>query len=457
MYSGSIKNFIIALFILQCFLSISCDEDKVPTEQIEYATVTGIVHYRYLNELTLIEGAEVEIMDKVDTSDSKGKYTIEGIPYGKHVITCTHPDYDTFAIMVDISRDKYFFDINMGKSKFYISGLVFHDFYGPVEGAEVSLDGLFDTTDEIGYYEFYDVDTGVYTIQVQHDDYQPYAAEIEVYGGELVFNLELKRYDVAGQVFHYIDGAIAGAEISLDGLLDTTDENGEYEFLNIDSGKYIIECNHPGYDPYSANIETVNGLLVHNIELSRPMPDVDTLWIEEDASISYSNEFPEWEESNFGDLGYVEARIGYTADIVPQYFYKIRILLKLPEPTSPPGATILDSAFLVLQPFVTWAPSGYCCANVRRILDFWHEDTVTWNNQPAVSDVQESMSFPDMAPLVIDVTDNYSGVFEEHYGLRITYSLEEGNYYYYTADFVYFSSECGTPSLRPYVELYYTR
>ena len=93
-----------------------CGEKEAPTEQVKYATVTGIVHYRYFSEVTLIEGAEIKIMDKVDTADIKGKYTIEGIPYGEHEITCTHPDYDTYLVILDLSREKYFFDIDMIKT-----------------------------------------------------------------------------------------------------------------------------------------------------------------------------------------------------------------------------------------------------------------------------------------------------------------------------------------------------
>lgn len=377
-----------------------CGEKEAPTEQVEYATVTGIVHYRYFNEVTLIEGAEVKIMDKIDTTGSNGKYTIERIPYGEHEITCIHPDYDAFIVDVDITRDNYLYDIGMLKSKFTLTGQVLHTFDGAVENAIVTLESRVDTTDENGMFEFLKVSPGNHNIQCYHPDYNTYSAEIEVFEDSANHII----IDLGRQLLIYVDT-----------LLVEHDATVKYK-------------NH--YHDYISHI---------------------TL---RDSNFGF--------EANLINGGYYEFHPGYQMESDEYWHESYRFLLELPNVNTLHETMIIDSARLLLK--ILQFDDANNGMTVTRILADWDENTVTWNNMPEESDSQcvVPLSANDTL-VVIDVTNNYRNIFGEHYGLIMRSYNEEYNCCYdnpfilFYESYYFGSSENLEQHNRPYVVVYQRR
>jgi hypothetical protein len=100
-----------------------------------------------------------------------------------------------------------------------------------------------------------------------------------------------------------------------------------------------------------------------------------------------------------------------------------------------------------------------CCMNIRRALEPWFEDSITWNSMPALSNIQDSLIFPDigLSWMMINLTKNYLGYFGTHYGLAINYSHDWEIWpIYYDGSYSFGSSEAENPDDRPVVIFYYS-
>ncbi|MFC2103560.1 FISUMP domain-containing protein [Bacteroidota bacterium] len=95
-------------------LQLSCSESNQIETQIEqYCTLSGTIYRIYRN--TVITGAKIEIGNKVDSSDSQGKYKIENVTEGKITLTVTKHDYTTFETQLTLSSGDTTFNIGLTK------------------------------------------------------------------------------------------------------------------------------------------------------------------------------------------------------------------------------------------------------------------------------------------------------------------------------------------------------
>ncbi len=130
-----------------------------------------------------------------------------------------------------------------------------------------------------------------------------------------------------------------------------------------------------------------------------------------------------------------------------------------------PSESVIDSAFLSLH-FNTTSKyldalgleghSGENSFTVEKITQEWHEQSVTWNNQPTTSDVNK-ISVPDSDDGTKDYKINVSSIISDLYnnpesgfGLMLKYQFEEPYKVIFLA-----SSDHPNPALRPKLTIYY--
>ncbi len=166
----------------------------------------------------------------------------------------------TIAIPVELSASS----IRWGEGR--IIGYVYDaETSEPIAGAIVGIVQTGDVTytDENGYYEFDDVEPGVYIVGAVADGYKPSVATVTVPPGQTVqqdFYLEPIEVPQPSAIEGYVYDAlteepIAGASITVVELNETTytDEKGYYR-VEVPPGNYTVEACARGYLSQQQNV-----------------------------------------------------------------------------------------------------------------------------------------------------------------------------------------------------------
>jgi len=113
-------------------------------------------------------------------------------------------------------------------------------------------------TNEDGYYEFYGLAAGDYTLIYEKDGYQSQTRNISLGEGEILslgtVTLELiTKGTITGYVVNTKGNPVESAKIKLRGIktkISTTtssDADGFFEFTDLDANTYVIIANKKGY------------------------------------------------------------------------------------------------------------------------------------------------------------------------------------------------------------------
>jgi subtilisin family serine protease len=151
----------------------------------------------------------------------------------------------------------------------FLSGTVYDQDNFPLEGVMVTITGnsFSDSidTNEDGYYEFYDLAAGDYTLIYEKDGYQSQTRNISLGEGEILslgtVTLELiTKGTITGYVVNAKGNPVESAKIKLRGIktkISTTtssDADGFFEFTDLDANTYVIIANKKGYKRSSKTV-----------------------------------------------------------------------------------------------------------------------------------------------------------------------------------------------------------
>ena len=151
----------------------------------------------------------------------------------------------------------------------FLSGTVNDQDHFPLEGVTVTITGnsFSDSidTNEDGYYEFYDLAAGDYTLIYEKDGYQSQTRNISLDAGETLgietITLELiEKGSISGYVVNTKGDPIESAKIKLRGIktkISTTtfsDAEGYFEFADLDAETYVIIAKKKGYKRSSKTV-----------------------------------------------------------------------------------------------------------------------------------------------------------------------------------------------------------
>ena len=138
-----------------------------------------------------------------------------------------------------------------------------------MEGVTVTITGnsFSDSidTNEDGYYEFYGLAAGDYTLIYEKDGYQSQTRNISLGEGEILslgtFTLELiTKGTITGYVVNTKGNPIDSVKIKLRGIktkISTTtasDADGYFEFADLDAETYVIIAKKKGYKRSSKTV-----------------------------------------------------------------------------------------------------------------------------------------------------------------------------------------------------------
>lgn len=145
-----------------------------------------------------LAGVVVECDEAYAMTESDGYYYLGGIPTGFRTVTGTAAGYETYCEVLNV-QGSVSHDIYMEKyvGITTLSGVISHSFYGPIDGALVTVAGRSDTTDENGEYSIARIPQGFQDVAVTRDGYRPITARLGLSESVETFDAELKIYATA--------------------------------------------------------------------------------------------------------------------------------------------------------------------------------------------------------------------------------------------------------------------
>ena len=242
-------------------------------------SISGVIYQ--LNTDTTIANVLVEIGGKSTVSANDGSYKIEDIPSGETTLKATKDDYKVYEQSISISSDK------TTEKDIYLTGsILFSGHVTDVEtgeaisGAVITIGDKIDSSDVSGYYQFENFAPGNYNVIVEDNNYLPFQVNINLSSNSKTLDvvLEYAFTNLSGVVKDKGTGnLLSNVEIEINGEVDSTDENGAYEFLKIEKGTYTITAKGLNNIPFTKEIVLDSKEMQYNILLDNSCSGISTV------------------------------------------------------------------------------------------------------------------------------------------------------------------------------------
>jgi hypothetical protein len=308
----------------------------------------------------------------------------------------------------------------------------------PVSGAWVQCEGMVDQTDDQGNYLLGGISKGDRIVTATADGYEDFSAIVSI-GESTQYDILMDVYyppaSLSGHVTHSVLGPIEGAIVQLGDQTVTTDENGFYEYPNVQQVTYHMTVTKEGYRTFSGNVHVGSTDFVYDVGLKKLAtvvlaPDADA-WVDAFAPTA-----------NFGSDTVLKLLFSNSR----HYRFFIRFPMDLEE-----TATAV-SAMLRMYNTYEYDLGETRTIQVAPCLSPWNEETITWNNSPSTADPSTAASTYTPPWVDIDVTYVFSywlGGGHQNYGFLVDSSQDLLNAYYLA------SREYPVEDARPSVTLEY--
>lgn len=196
--------------------------------------------------------------ESVTATDGSAEVELQA---GSYDLTASADGYQDVSQTIEVTEEgDNTFDLTMTEEPdtYMFTAVVNNEAGDAVSGAEVSVNGTTQMTDENGEVSF-ELENGDYTVEVSASDYQSTSQSVMVDGSDAsaTFTLTAEQtpeqtpapeYEHTVTVVDSEGNAVEGATVTVDGESQTTNADGEATF-NLESGDYeaTIEANGQSY------------------------------------------------------------------------------------------------------------------------------------------------------------------------------------------------------------------
>ena len=445
------------------FLLLSCD-GQIQKPANPTGDVSGLV--RVSGTSSPIEGALVTCAGDTTVADSKGAYDLWEVPGGYQVVRAEKPGYEAHSAGVyvhgHISHNIY---MERLPDRGSISGYAYYEgTIQPVPGVIVNCAGKTDTTDAVGAFFIDSVHYGTYAIEAAKNRWVAYRSMVDV-DGHVSCHVLMATASVRGSVIHAYDGPIAGARISVEGMVGYSDAGGYFHLEHAPQGIHMITCTHPAYNG-SLEEATITGLgVTFDFVLTRTT--YDSIPVTEDATVSIAelegcDDCPSWgaQDRNYGQATKIELAYFMRSDTGSEpatYSAKTRFFIRLPELPDHFDANNITQARLIVKPTgESFIPGRISVRRVKPSAPPWAENSLTWDNAPAVFSVTfATANSLGTARWEIDVLPIYRDPSDDSRSIRVQQEeIGPANPYHFQ---YFWSSEAPSVENRPLLIYAYTR
>ncbi len=300
----------------------------------------------------------------------------------------------------------------------------------PLSGVIVEIGDESDTTGDDGTYWIDSLPDGRYTLRAVRTEYDPFEEMINI-SGPTTFDVQLtiaiEAGTLHGHIWHSIYGPVSSVKISVAELYRYSDIEGYYRIENVPVGLQVVTFTHPGsYHGRTDTIYVTSSENVLDVSLLRTVEN--EVEVSDDAFVQYHGDSVSYMALTSG--GSYTLRV-YNRLLSQGKFIKNRVFLGLPQ--LPTGVEISDLETATLRMYVkpelsagfAWNPMTLI---VRRALEKWAEQSVTWLTMPNVEAEQFSaVKPPRSGAFEIDVLPIYLDGTDPGPGLRLALDSDEAN------------------------------
>ncbi|WP_379156280.1 carboxypeptidase regulatory-like domain-containing protein [Paenibacillus sp. sgz5001063] len=218
---------------------------------------------------TPISGASVSIGGISDITDAQGHFTLSNIPPGSQTVTVSSVGYNngTAAVTVTVGQSVSAGTITLTpvQTTGSVTGVIYGPGNTPISGASVSIGGISDITDAQGHFTLSNIPPGSQTVTVSSVGYNNGTADVTVTVGQSVSagTITLTPVQTTGSVTGGVYGPgntpISGASVSIGGISDVTDAQGQFTLSNIPPGSQTVTVSSVGYNNGTAAVTVTVG------------------------------------------------------------------------------------------------------------------------------------------------------------------------------------------------------
>jgi hypothetical protein len=201
-----------------------------------------------------LEGVDVTVDGVTVTTDADGMATINDLFPGVYSYTADKDGYIPVYGTFEIADQDITVTVPMELITYSVSYYCLED-GNPVQGVNVTMNGIAIQSDENGLALFNDVVPGNYGFSVEKDGYFLQFGYVDVVDMDVDVTINMKAVTYT-YTFHVNDGykPINGAKVEFNGMAQFTNANGEAVFTGVAPGVYNYSISLNGYDTYQNTV-----------------------------------------------------------------------------------------------------------------------------------------------------------------------------------------------------------
>ncbi|AFE03982.1 putative lipoprotein [Corallococcus coralloides DSM 2259] len=196
-------------------------------------------------------------------TNAQGKFSLTGIPTGTYTLRASRDTYVSYEQQVEIRAGaQTSVTQTLSRERGSVAGTFLLEGGASAGDIAVQLVGTEHSTvtDAEGRFTFTGVLTGMYTLRVRRDGYDPYQQTVEVRANaqtSISQTLTRERGTVVG--LFQLEGGGSAADIAVQ-LVGTshatgTDAEGRFTLTGVITGTYTLRASRDGYAPYEQQVE----------------------------------------------------------------------------------------------------------------------------------------------------------------------------------------------------------
>lgn len=311
----------------------------------------------------------------------------------------------------------------------------------PIPGALVECEGVVSVSAADGAYSLEGIPPGERAVFASADGYFDYSEVVTVEESAL-HDIYMAVYVGPARLFGYVRhatlGPIEGASVQLGDMNVVTDSQGYYEYPNLLQTSYFMTVTKDGYRQFSQNVHPTSEDFQFDVNVKKLA--TATLWSSADASVHENSP-----DTNSGHLPILDL---FNNGFFHERFY-IRFSLEGIEETAEPS-----TATLRLYHTQEEGDEASRTLLVARVLEFWSEGNVTWNNDPQTTGASSVQGVYELRWYEAEVASYFSDWLvppvSANRGLLVDTPTQHE-----AGQFIFASRENGEEDKRPHVVLHY--
>ena len=183
-------------------------------------------------------------LNKLDTTDSSGRYSFAGIAEGYYTIEITHNDYSIKSVPVNVAKNQNTtMNVDLTANPGSVKGIT-----QPNADIKVVETGDNTRADNNGNFRITGLAEGNYNLAISHNDYEDKSVGFSIVKNK---KTDLGQITLTAKNGSLSGSTVAGSSVSFAGQNKVADGTGDFSIVDVVPGTYTLMITHPDYHSFS--------------------------------------------------------------------------------------------------------------------------------------------------------------------------------------------------------------